>query len=416
MRIISRLIRPALAGLIVGLLAVLAFCASSLAAPVTVRLRVEGSTKTLFEGEIATQGETFETESTKSPHPCNYAENGNTEGFTDGGAQSGTPTTALRDAALADGLAFNAKWSTSLGDFLVTQVGSDVNEEKEPYDSWGYAVNDTTAPVGGCQIALAPGSEVLWAYNYFNLHHLLSLVGPASVDAGVPFSVHVVDGQTGQPISGAAIGEVASGVTTTIPGSPTTDANGDATITLAHAGTVKLKATQAESVRSNGLAVCVHSGNDGTCGTTVENPIACPAATSACEGPAKVHVPLQPPPDVARAGGVVNGHVYSSRGAPRILGGSVEVPAGGTLREVRIALERTIHHRCLTFSGRRGAFVRANCHATRFFDVADTTSFSYLLPARLPAGRYVYDIEAVDDAGNVTKLADGVSHVVFDVK
>jgi len=60
--------------------------------------------------------------------------------------------------------------------------------------------------------------------------------------------------------------------------------------------------------------------------------------------------------------------------------------------------------------------VRASCHPTHFFDVADTTSFSYLLPARLPAGRYVYDIEAVDDAGHVTKLADGVSHVVFYVK
>lgn len=416
MRIISRRIRPALAGLFIGLLAVLALCASSFAAPVTVKLRVEGSTKTLFEGEIATQGEAFETESTKSPNPCNYAENGNTEGFPDGGVPSGTPTTALRDGALADGLVFNAKWSVSLGDFLVTQVGSDVNEEKEPYDSWGYAVNDTTAPVGGCQIALAPGSEVLWAYNYFNLHHLLSLTGPASVDAGVPFSVHVIDGQTGQPVSGAAIGEVAAGVTTTIPGSPTTDADGNATITLAHTGTVKLKATQAESVRSNGLAVCVHNGADGTCGTTVENPIACPATTSACEGPVKVHLPPAPLPEVARVGGVVNGHVYSRRGAPRILEGSVEVPTGDTLHEVRIALERSVRHRCFAFSGRRGAFVHASCHATRFFEVADTTSFSYLLPARLPAGRYVYDIEAMDDAGNVTKLADGVSHVVFDVK
>jgi hypothetical protein len=417
MLIVSRRIRPALAGALIGILAVLALCSTSLAAPVTVKLRVEGSTKTLFEGEVTTQGETFETASSKSPHPCNYAENGNTKGSPNGGTPSGTPTTALRDAAMADGLAFNAEWSTEFGDFLVTQVGSDVDEEKEPYDSWGYAVNDTTAPVGGCQIALAPGNEVLWAYNYFNLHHLLSITGPASVDAGKSFSVHVVDGQTGQPISGAAIGEMTAGVTTTIPGSPTTDANGNATITLAHAGSVTLKATQLESVRSNGLVVCVHNGNDGTCGT--EDLIACPVTSSSCgdEMPVKkVSSPPPPPPDVARAGGAVNGHVYSRRSAPRILEGSVEVPAGDTLHEVRIALERSVHHRCFAFSGGRGAFVHASCHATRYFDVADTTSFSYLLPARLPAGRYVYDVEAIDDSGHVTKLADGVSHVVFYVK
>jgi hypothetical protein len=171
---------PALGAVLVGLLTALVLCATALAGPVTVKLRVEGSTKTLFEGEVTTQGEVFETASSKGSHPCNYTENGDYEGATNGGASSGTPTTALRDAALANGLAFNAEWSTKLGDFFVTQVGSDANEEEEPYDSWGYAVNDTTAPVGGCQIALAPGSEVLWAYNYFNLTHLLSLSGPTT--------------------------------------------------------------------------------------------------------------------------------------------------------------------------------------------------------------------------------------------
>jgi hypothetical protein len=427
MLVIAPRTRPTLAGVLIGLLAVLVSCATALAAPVTVKLRVEGPTETLFEGEIATQGETFETLSSKGPHPCDYSENGFGGREANGGSASGTPTTALRDAARANGLAFNAEWfgsgakeNENPGDFLVTQVGSDENETSPPYDSWGYAVNDTTAPVGGCQIALAPGSEVLWAYNYFNLHHLLSLTGPASVDAGTPFSVHVVDGQTGQPIAGAAIGEVFAGVTTPIPASPTTDANGNATIALAHTGTVTLKATQAESVRSGGLVVCVHNGNDGTCGTTVacataSTCVLC-AATSSCGGPLGPSTGPPPPPEVARAGGVVSGRVYSRRAAPRILGGSVEVPAGDTLHEVRIALTRSVHHRCFAFSGRRGAFVRAGCHTTRFFDVADTTSFSYLLPARLPAGRYVYDIEALDDAGHATQLADGVSHVVFYVK
>src|ERR1700678_2725896 len=101
----------ALAGASVSLLLL---SASALAVPVTVNLRVEGSASTLFEGPVTTQGETFETSTSKAPHPCNYKENGasSTEGTEEdenGGNISGTPTTALRDAAMASGLTFNAK-------------------------------------------------------------------------------------------------------------------------------------------------------------------------------------------------------------------------------------------------------------------------------------------------------------------
>jgi hypothetical protein len=137
---VSRRMLPALAGAVVSL--VLALSASALATPVTVNLRVEGSTKTLFEGPIATHGETFETESSKGSHPCNYKENGPSsekeETFEDGGNEGATPTTALRDAAVQAGLGFNAEWFGSgsegkktPGDFLITQVGGDIsNSEK----------------------------------------------------------------------------------------------------------------------------------------------------------------------------------------------------------------------------------------------------------------------------------------------
>lgn len=383
------------------------------ATPITVNLRVEGSSKTLFEAPTSTEGETFETPSSGGLHPCDYADNGATGGkFTNGGAASGTPTTALRRAALSSGLAFDAKWfgsgakgNENPGDFFVTQVGSDVELTEAPFDAWGYAVNYTTAPVGGCQVALAPGSEVLWAYNYFNLPHLLSLTAPAGANVGSPIAVHVADGQTGAAIAGAAIGEDVAGVTTAVPGSALTNAEGNATITLAHAGIVKLKATRAESVRSNGLVVCVHNSADGTCGTTVP-------------GAPKVEPPVvHPTPiDVAMVGGVVNARHYSRHHAPRILRGLVQVPAGGTLHDVRISLRRRNGGRCLVFSGAREAFVHARCGVARFFSVGSTESFSYLLPARLPSGRYVFDIRAIDNAGQETKLVAGVSHVVFYVK
>ncbi|HEY5045429.1 MAG TPA: hypothetical protein VII53_06200 [Solirubrobacteraceae bacterium] len=374
---------------------------------------MEGSTATLFEGPITTSAETIETSSSGGPHPCDYAENGSAEGFENGGNSSGTPTTAVRDAALASGLAFDAEWFGSgasngnPGDFFVTQVGTDISEKTSPFASWGYAVNNTTANVGGCQIALAPGSEVLWAYNYFNLKHLLSLSGPASANAGTPFTVHVADGQTGEAISGAAIGQLVGGVTNTSASSPTTDASGNATVTLTQPGTETLKAARGDSVRSNGLAVCVHNGNDGTCGSTVSS---------------KSPVTTQTPPptsvlDLAKVAGVKNGRVYSRRSAPRVLRGVVDIPAGGTLRQVRIRLERRHHGRCFDFSGSRVRFVRAKkCGSASFFSVGGSESFSYLLPAPLPAGRYVYDIEGVDSAGQTTKLVSGVSHVVFQVK
>jgi hypothetical protein len=49
------------------------------ATPITVNLRVEGSSKTLFEGPVATEGQTFEAPSSKGPHPCDYAQNGATK-------------------------------------------------------------------------------------------------------------------------------------------------------------------------------------------------------------------------------------------------------------------------------------------------------------------------------------------------
>lgn len=393
----------------------LSLCSTAMAVPITVNLRVEGSVKTLFEGPIATAGETIEAPASKGAHPCNYAENGSsTSEFADGGNASGTPTTALHDAAIGRGLAFNAEWfgneshGGNPGDFFVTQVGPDI-EGGTPVESWGYAVDDTTAPVGGCEIALAPGSEVLWAYNYFNLTHLLSLSGPSSANAGAPFVVHVTDGQTGEAIAGAAIGEVNAGVTTTIPASPVTNASGNATISLSHTGSVMLKATRVDSVRSNGLVVCLHVGSDGSCGTTMSGANGSSTSVNLSTGSATA--------ELARILGIKSGHVYARRFAPRVLRGVITITAGGTLHQVRIRLERHYGRHCFDFSGSREQFGRpSKCGSASFFSVGGAESFSYLLPAPLPPGRYVYDIEAVDGAGQVTKLIGGVSHVVFRVK
>ncbi|HEY2217207.1 MAG TPA: hypothetical protein VGH21_06905 [Solirubrobacteraceae bacterium] len=394
-------------------------CASAaLAAGVTVNLRVEGSSTTLFEGPVTTSPETFETASSGGAHPCDYASNGPSEGFANEGVTAGTPTTALHDAALTGGLAFDAEWFGSgvsngnPGDFFVTKVGPDANGGPPTFPSWGYAVNYTTANVGGCQIALSPGTDVLWAYNYFNLAHLLALTGPASVNAGTPFTVHVADGRTGEPIAGAGIGTFAGGAVSTLDGSSQTDASGNATLTLASAGTVALKATQSESVRSNAISVCVHAGADGNCGA---NTVA--ESLPLVVGPKLPGSAPKASALSARVLGVSNGHVYSRRAAPRLLRGTVKVAAGGTLRQVRIRLQRRVGRHCLNFSGTRERFVCARkCSAAAFFSVGDGESFSYLLPKPLPAGRYTFDVDAIEASGGVTGLVGGVNHVVFRVK
>jgi hypothetical protein len=291
---------------------------------------------------------------------------------------------------------------------------------------WSFWLNGGPATLGACEQEVAPGSDVVFfaqcerlgtdcPTNKTEPEHFLTETAPSTAQVGAPVAVTVGSLNT---TSGSAESSIPGGVTVSAgPLSAAANAQGVATLTFPSTGTYTVAAAAPDSVPSDPHTICVHNGNDGTCGTTAENPIACPATTSGCEGKIGKAFPPPPPlPDLARAGGVVNGHVYSRRRAPRILSGSVEVPGGDTLHEVRIALERSFHHRCFAFSGRRGAFVRGGCHTTRFFDVADTTSFSYLLPARLPAGRYVYDVEAIDNSGRATKLADGVSHVVFYVK
>ena len=397
----------------------LLLAAPASAAPITVNLRVEGSSATLYEGPVTTEAlSALSTEASKEAHPCDVKDNGGNEGF---GVSAATPTTALYDAATETGLAFNATWSSKFNDFLVTQVGSDVEGGPPEFPAWGYAVNDTTAGVGGCQFQLAPGSEVLWAYDYFNLPHLLQLSGPASASSGTPFSVHVVDGQTGEPLAGAAIGQVTAGVTTTLPGSPTTDASGNATISLSQAGVVALKATRSGSVRSNRVTVCVHNGNDGTCGApgpSTGSTTSSSASSSASPegGRSGANTDASSIAITARILGIANGHVYAHGRAPRVLAGRVEVPAGHTLHDVRIRLERRSGKHCFDFSGRKEMFVRAHrCGTASFFSVGDTESFSYLLPTRLPAGRYVYSIEAREDTGLTTSVTSGSSVVVFRV-
>jgi hypothetical protein len=165
------------------------------------------------------------------------------------------------------------------------------------------------------------------------------------------------------------------------------------------------------------MTVCVHNGNDGTCGTSVATQVGASTgpAQVGVQGTKQVSAPLLA--ETARVVGIVNGRSYGRRRAPRVLAGLVTVPAGDALRDVRIRLQRRYRRRCFNFSGPRAAFVRSRrCSPARFFSVGAAQSFSYLLPSRLPRGRYVYAVEAIDGAGHATRLVAGTSLVGFTVR
>jgi Domain of unknown function (DUF4430) len=408
-------VRPALARALLAAL-VAACAAGSLAAPTalagtpaTVTVRVVGLTGTTLLPQ---------TQVTTSATPIDP--NGNPADTCSGTSAAGALDDAVR------------------GNWVVLYEGSELGYQidgiqglnfppfsAKPDAYWSFWMNDVPEEVGACGQELSPGDSIVFFAQCDELgtdcpasktepEHFLTETAPSTAQVGAPVAVTVgaLNTTTGKPEPSVPDGVTVSAGSVSGSVSAPVNAEGVATLTFSSAGTYTIQANAADSVPSDPHTICVHNGNDGNCGTTIE---ACPAAGAGCVIE-KVVPPPPPAPDVARAGGVVNGRVYSKRGSPRILAGSVELSVGNTLHEVRIALERRAHGRCFAFSGRRGAFVRAGCHEPRFFDVADTTSFSYLLPARLPRGSYVYDVEAVNDAGVVTALTKGLSSVAFAVK
>ena len=366
MKILSR----GLPAAVLALALVLALVpAAASAAPVTVDLRVEGKSQTLYEGPVTTDARMITAPSNKepmapAPRPCNYRDNAN-YGF---GPEYGTPTTALYDAARASALAFEATWYPDFNDLLVTRVGPDANGGAPSYESWGFAVNSTAAAVGGCQIALGVGNDVLWAYDLANKAHMLRLSGPTSVTAGQSATYTVTDGRTGEPLSGA-----------TVAGS-STDSKGQVTLTFNEPGTQRLKAERSDSVRSNAVRVEVR------------------AAAAPDPQPVVVDTRDRTAP-LARVKSPRHRVTYRARFAPRVIRGEVEELESGVL-SVKLRLTRRVGKRCWSFSGTRERFIRVRCGRGFYFTVTKQASFDFLLPKRLRRGSYVVDVKAIDRAYN----------------
>jgi hypothetical protein len=354
-----------LAGLVLALLFATPAPASG---PATVKVRVEGATSTIYEGVVTTDGRSITMGSGPAfgggtygggTELCNGLNNNNEGHYS---APGGTPTTALDDAARTGAFTWYGPFDSSFDDFFVATIGGEGTLDG-PY--WDVRTNGVSNQLGGCQIELANGDDVLYAIDAFG-KPALKLTGPATAAPGTPFPVSVTDAATGSALDAQVAGQ------------PTT--GGTAMVRLDSVGLHRLKATRADAVRSNALEVCVTNGNDGGCGSVLASP---PDTTA----------------PVAVIAGIRNGRTFSRKRAPRELHGTVSQDPSG-LWAVKIRLTRKLGKTCWYFSGSKERFLERTCGKQYAFKVGDRPDWSYLLPSRLPRGRYVLSTYAIDNAFN----------------
>jgi hypothetical protein len=211
--------------------------AAATAAPTKVTVRIEGATKTIFEGPVTTGVHTVDGKDGTGAHKCDGTNGGA------GTVPGPTATGALDDAVKLAGLTWSGSYSASFDDFSVNQIGPDAATATQ---FWGVAVQGKSLQVGGCQRIVSNGDEVLWAYDMFNKKHLLRAIGASKVRAGRVYTVRVVDSDhANAAVAGALIG------------GKKTNSKGIVRLRFKTTGTKRLKATKADSVRSNQLKVKV---------------------------------------------------------------------------------------------------------------------------------------------------------------
>jgi hypothetical protein len=278
---------------------------------------------------------------------------------------------------------------------------------------WQFWLNDKAEEEEGvCEAELHAGDRVL----LFPCSESgvcptpLGIEAPAVANAGEAVTVTVKQYNPKGEASPAVGANVAGGGM-----NATTDSQGHTTMRFSGDGTYTLHASGSNegppAVRSE-TTICVHEGNDGTCGTSTtvsSSPVRTPSSTTT--NPSSTGVFAL----VARASSVSDGHVYPRRHAPRLLSGTVI--AHSAVTSISLELRRRFKGRCSTYNATLERFVKARCGTGSVFKVANGgTSFSYLLPAKLPPGRYVLDIHSTDAAGNHTALVRGSTRTIFYVR
>ena len=383
--LITRLIRPAASAATLLAALTLTFASAAQAGePATVTVRVES-----FEGVTLVPQTTVTTTTTAVP-----VEGGTCSGTSAGGA--------LYDAVKGNWVAKKA----SGGVEILGIEGIDLPPfGEENYAYWALWLNNTYATKGACAEELSPGERVVFSAQCFATgsycpsakkpEHFLTETAPSPSPAETGEAVTVKIGSlsttSGKAQSLPAGVTVTDGTTSVEP-----NASGEASFTFTHAGTYTLQAHGPSAVASDPYTVCVHEGNDGNCGTT-------PSGAGDVSGFKKE---LTPTPEskaefVIRASSPIDQHHYVAAHAPRVLTGKILTTQA--VSSVSLSLRRSYRGRCWTFNAQRARFARTRCGRQSFFTVASGgTNYSYLLPHKLPAGRYALNVKATGASDSAT--------------
>jgi hypothetical protein len=226
--------RRALPGALV--LLSMAVPATAAAVPVTVNLRVEGATQTIFEGPVITDVHQVKTPSDTEARTC--------DGSGVGLPSAPTAIGALDDAARGGAFTWDALWDAGFSDYYpFLRIGPNAIDSSTHY--LAFYLNWAYAETGGCGQHVRQGDEVLFAYEDFQPSPILRLSGPGAATTGQNVALRVVDGLTSAPQAGVSVGGA------------TTGADGTAMLSFAQRGIYRLKADAPGAIRSNLLVLCV---------------------------------------------------------------------------------------------------------------------------------------------------------------
>jgi hypothetical protein len=354
-----------LAGLVLALL--LAAPAAAVAGP-TVTVRVEGANSTLLERTRVTLPDT--------PPPvagCN-----------------------AHTAAAAIDVATGGNWDRDM--FTETILGeTHAFASSDYWAEWLDRGSGIKRGAGVCADVLNQGDEVVMLADVSPPPDYAPTVFPLDLE-GVPAQARVGDAITITVVEyRSKTGGIGEGDRTPVAGatvrvgaaSATSGPDGRATLVLGERGAMKVKATRPGNAASGAEDVVV--GDVASAPTTPTTP--------------------DKTAPTASISGIRNGQRFTRRRAPRELRGTVNSDPSG-LWAVKIRLTRRHRGTCWYFSGSKERFLKRTCGKQYAFKVGEQSEWSYLLPARLPRGRYVLDTYAIDNAFNRGKE----SRVVFRVR
>ncbi len=334
---------------------------------------------------------------------------------------------ALYDAVHGD---WGVSYDSGLGVSINAIDGLDLGSTSDAY--WAFYYDGSYASLGACSQELTSGDQVAFAASCYQTGPdcltTLTETAPSASTVGVGSPVTVTVGSTAAWSPGSSPALPTDAIVSAGGQSAVVGANGEATLTFSSPGTYTLQATAPDPGwrASNTETVCVHSGNDGTCGTskpavtqtttTTTTSTPAPAASVGVQGATTLVEPKGPDAIWATVENVINSHVYSGVRAPRTLDWKVSLT--GTLSAVRLRLTRNDAGRCSYYDGTSERFRASGCGADRapYFDVGTSPTLDYLLPTRLGPGRYVLDVEGVDTTGRASALYHGTSRIVFYVR